>query len=232
MLKLARELLGINGRTPPRGRTARIGGSPIIARVTFGPHDGSWCHPEIEIGHPAGDDDSRTFAYYPKPVVLRFQMHRITSDDMGYQPEASGFMRPSDSRWSGTYGVRIVADADGGSALAFLGKVCALIERARKAAGPTRYGGPRARCEMSQLLIGLQRCGVEIGICSRHLRDLRARRATVRALDRERAQRDRDGDPSCRTCDGPARDDGACPLGCEYTDSQVAREQQIARGTV
>lgn len=176
----------------PRGKVARINRKPIVARVTFGSHDGHYCHPTIEIGHPADSDkdpDWKEFAWYPEPVSVRYQMHRANADDKaigGYEDRlARGFVAPSDAEWIGPYGGDITGRV---SAPAFLCKVIALIERAHEAATSVARGS-KAYCpeEFTSLVVGLRRIGVEVRIYNRHLRDTKRRRREILATMREAA---------------------------------------------
>jgi hypothetical protein len=147
-----------------RGRRARLGKQPLVATVGLGFADRGYQgalyrHPELYFG--TLDANGETSLCGPR-VSLRFQTHVVGSTDTNGaydHPGPRGFLRCDDRKWVGCYGPSIRAEYGYSGHMRTITRIIALIERAREV---TRTG--RGDCELLSLIIGLQRCGVEIRI--------------------------------------------------------------------
>jgi hypothetical protein len=101
-------------------------------------------------------------------VTIRFQTSKLYN--VGEKPGPRGFLA-YEGTWSHCYGTTLKSDYATHDARK-LQRALRLIDRARAKA-------PNVRCELLSLMIGLQRCGVEVQVWSATLDKIRASRTTL-----------------------------------------------------
>lgn len=187
-----------NGRAAWKRRPLVVNGHPIIAVITFQRGiDPDYCHPHVEIGRArrAGeytDDNAGDFTWRGKTLTLRYQMHRYEhvcpftrKPREEYAPPSRGFLAPA-GKWSRAYAgdMEMRLDEFGRDGA----RMIALVHRAMEA-GTMQGRGSKAPCpdELTVLVVGLRRCGVEIRVYNERIRDLRTARDDERATGTERA---------------------------------------------
>ncbi len=155
-----------------KGRRAKCGKSPIVAIVSLGYNEGvsyegaQFRHPELSLR--TLDTDGET-SICGLNVTMRFQSHVVHrgADTVG----SRGFLATAKGPWVHSYGGELRARYTSQYSGKEITRMIALIDRAREAA---RIAG---RCQLLQLVIGLQRCGVEVRVYSDVVDMKRAQRA-------------------------------------------------------
>lgn len=170
----------------PKGRRARFERRPIVAIVSLGVVEGNmfggtYRHPELDL-RTLGSNGETSFSG-PR-VTIRFQTHVVGSCGHGELDRRgpSGFLAAACGPWVGSYAAQLRAPYEGKWDARELTRMLSLVDRAREA-------GPRVTrgCELLRLIIGLQRCGVEVRVWSKTLDEKRVARCSFGRAESERA---------------------------------------------
>lgn len=164
----------------PLGRIARYNRAPICVEVSQGYAERS-CLPDSPSYYAKPEVRFRTLnergeitTYGGLDVNVTFQRHTMRPADPYDRKGPGGCLTLVEhGPWTGAYGCGIESPLryqGHGKAIA---RVCDLVDRARDAAPPntTRLG-----CDLTTLLVGLRRIGVEVRIYSKRIENRRAYR--------------------------------------------------------
>ncbi len=175
---------------PAKGRRAKLRGAPLVAVIGmgFGEHSmfgGTYRKPEVLFR--TLDKNGETSFCGPQ-IELLFQSHVVGSVGNGHLDRKGprGFLSTAKGPWTPSYGGTIKARCHYSGDSKELSQIIRLIDKAREVTRATRRGCDFKECDLLRLIIGLQRCGVEIWIHNETVDAKRAQRAAwERELDHE-----------------------------------------------